>query len=173
MALEQLLTSRATMGFQHRELELNTKLAACLNDAQATKGIREAELCHRNTACALWQAHWDNVLELECKANVTKEWDYQAFAEAFGAAMHDCLPESCRAFLHPLQVLTNDVPLAIILGMSATAQLWAMADRGLVPAPSTPSVLGTPALQVGGKCQHHSSDQGGPILKRLRQDEGS
>ena len=55
--------------------------------------------------------------------------------------------------------------------MSATAWLWAIADRGLVLAPPTWSVLGTPVLQAGGKCQHHSSDQGAPTLRGLRQDE--
>ena len=91
--------------------------------------------------------------------------------EAFGAAMWACLPESCRALLYSLQILTGDVPSAITLGMSATTQLKAIADRGLVPAPPTPSVSGTLASQVGAKCQHHSLDQGAPTLKGLRQDE--
>ena len=55
--------------------------------------------------------------------------------------------------------------------MLATPQLWAMADRGLVLAPPTPSLLVTPALQAGGKCQHHFLDQGVPTPKGLRQDE--
>ena len=108
------------MGFQCRELELNPELIACLNDAQATKAIREAEVCHKNTACALQQDHQDNVLALECEAKVTEEWDHQAFAEAFGAAMQACPPKSHGALLYPLQILTGDVPLATILGMSAT-----------------------------------------------------
>ena len=60
------------------------------------------------------------------------------------------------------------MPLATILGMSATTQLWAVVDRGLVLVASTPSVLGTPVPQVGIKCWCHSSDQGVPAL---RQDE--
>ena len=58
-----------------------------------------------------------------------------------------------------LQLLTVDMPLATILGMLATTWLQAIADRGLVQAPPTPSVSGTPVLQVGRKCWCHSSDQ--------------
>ena len=171
MALEWLLANRATFDFWCRDLELNTELMVHLNDAQSTEAIREAEVCHRNAACALQQAHWDNVLALECEAKVTKEQDCQAFAEAFGAAVQACQPKSHGALLYPLQILTNDVPLATILGMLATAQLWAIADRGLVLAPPTPIELGTPVLQVGGKCWCHSSDQGAPTPKGPRQDE--
>ena len=126
VALEQLLANRATMDFCHRELELNVELAACLNDAQATKAIKEAQVHCTNAACALQQAHRDNVLVLECEAKVGEGWDCQAF----GVAMQACLPKSHGALLWPLQILT-------ILGMSATTQLWAIADRGLVLSPST------------------------------------
>ena len=73
MALEQLLANRvATMDFQCRDLELNTELMACLNDAQATEANREAKVHCKNAACALQQAHWDNVLELEHEARQPK-----------------------------------------------------------------------------------------------------
>ena len=151
VALGQLLTNRATMGFQCRELELNTELTACLNDAQATEAIREVEVHHKNTACALQETHWNNVLALECEAKVTEEWDCQTFTEAFVVAVQACPPESCWALLYPLQILTGDVPLAAILGMSATTHLGAIAGRGLVPAPPAPSVLGTPSAAGGWK----------------------
>ena len=82
--------------------------------------------------------------------------------------MQACLPKSQKALLYPLQLLTGDVPLATILWMLATAQLWAIADRESVPAAPTPRVLWIPNLQVGRKCQCHSSDQGVPTP---RQDE--
>ena len=87
MALEQLLANRAIIDFLCRELELNTELAACLNDAQATETIKEAKVHHRDTNCVLQQAQWDNVLALEHEAKAIEEWDHQAFAEAFGAAV--------------------------------------------------------------------------------------
>ena len=43
-ALEWLLTTRATMDSCHRELELNAKLAMCMNEAQAVKAIKVAEV---------------------------------------------------------------------------------------------------------------------------------
>ena len=61
------------------------------------------------------------------------------------------------------------MPLAALLGMSATTQQHAVADRGLAPVSSIPSVLEMPVPQMGAKCQHHSSDQGVPAL---RQEEG-
>ena len=111
------------------------------------------------------------MLALECEAKATVEWDHQAFAEAFRVAVQACPPESCGALLYPLQVLAGDVPLAAILGISATAQLQAIAGRRLVTTPPTPSVSGTPALQVGGKCQCYSSNWSAPTPKGLRQDE--
>ena len=87
MALEQVLTNRATMDFCHRELELNTELAAHLNHAQATDTIKEAEVHHPNMACALQQSHRDNVLALENEVKAEKEQDHHTFVETFGVAM--------------------------------------------------------------------------------------
>ena len=87
MTLEQLLTTRATIDFHHRELELNMELAVCLNDAQATEAIKEVEVHDTTTACAQQQDQRDSVLELEYKAKVEEGQDCQAFMEAFGAAM--------------------------------------------------------------------------------------
>ena len=166
MALEWLLTNKATIGFWYKELELNTELSACLNDTQATEAIREVEVHHKNTACALQQAHWDNILALGCEAKVTTEWNSQAF----GVPTWACPPEGHGALLYPLQILTHDVPLPTILGMSAIIQLLAKAGIGLVPIPPTPSVSGTPVPQVSGKCWCHSSDLSAPTPKGLRQD---
>ena len=77
----------ATMDFCHRELELNTEHAVCLNDAQVAKAIKEAKVCHATTACALQQANRDNVLALECEAKVEEGQDCHTFVEAFRVAM--------------------------------------------------------------------------------------
>ena len=53
--------------------------------------------------------------------------------------------------------------------MSATAQLQAVAHKGLVQAPPPECVWGTPVPEVGAKQQCHSSDQSVPTL---RQDQG-
>ena len=52
------------MDFIHKELGINMELASCPNDAQAPEAIKEAEVCHSTTACALQQAHRDNMLVL-------------------------------------------------------------------------------------------------------------
>ena len=87
VALEQLLTNRATMYFCHRELELNVELAACLNDAHATKAIKEAEIHCTTAACVLQQAHRDSVLALEYEVKAEEGQDCHAFMEAFGVAV--------------------------------------------------------------------------------------
>ena len=140
------------MDFHCQELELNVEFVVCLNNAQYAEAIKEAEVCCATTACALQQPHKDSVLMVECKAKVEEGWDCQAFMEAFVVAMQACLPETHGALMYPLQLLTGDVPLAAILGMSATSQLWAVADRGSVLAPPTLSMLGTPAPQEAVKC---------------------
>ena len=108
---------------------------------------------------------------LKCEAKAEEGQEHQAFMEAFGAVMWACLPETHGALMYPLWLLTSNVPLAAILGMSATTQLWAMtdrgpaqtvADRGSVQTPPIPSVLGTLVPKPGVKCQCHSSDQGVP-----------
>ena len=71
-ALEQLLTTRATIDSQCKELELNTELSACLNEAQAIEAIKEAEVhhtatikesevCHATAASILQQTYQENV----------------------------------------------------------------------------------------------------------------
>ena len=54
-ALEQLPTNRATGHLCCIELDLNAELAACLNEAQATKAIKQAEVHYATTACTLQQ----------------------------------------------------------------------------------------------------------------------
>ena len=105
----------------------------------------------------------DSVLVLECKARAKEGQDCQAFMKVFGVAIQAYLPETNRTLMDPVQLLTGDVPLAAILGMSATSQLWAVTSRGPVPAAFIPSASETPALLMGMKCQHRSSDQGVPM----------
>ena len=111
------------MDFWHKELALKAELLTCLNEAQFTKAIKEAEVHHATTAIALQQTHMDSVLVLECVAKATEVQECQAFLKAFGVAMQACPPETHGTFLYPLQPLTGDVLLAAILGMAATVQL--------------------------------------------------
>ena len=67
VALEWLLTTRATMDSHHKELELNTELAMNLNETQAIEVIKEAEMCHATAVCILQKTHKENVLRLECE----------------------------------------------------------------------------------------------------------
>ena len=54
--------------------------------------------------------------------------------------------------------------------MLATAQLGVVANRGLAPASSIPSVSEMTVPQMGAKCQCHFSDQGVPTLRQ--EEEG-
>ena len=170
MALEWLLTNRATGDLCCKELDLNMELAAHLNEAQATEAIKQAEVCHTTTACALQWAHRESVLVLEHQTKVEERWDCQVFVEAFRVAIWACPTETYGTLLYPIQLLTGDVPLATLLRMLATAQLWAVVDRWPAPAAPIPSVLEVPVPQVGAKCLHHSSDQGVPIPRQEEEE---
>ena len=177
VALEQLHANRATGDLCHKDLDLNAELAACLNKAQASKAIKQAttaikwaEVCHTTTACTLQQAHRDSVLVLECQTKLEERQDCQAFMEAFRAAIQACLPENQGTFLYPLQLLASDVPLAALLGMSATAQLQAVVDGGLATAASIPSVSEMLVPQMGAKCWCHSLDQGVPTPRQEEEE---
>ena len=59
-ALEQLLVNRGTGDLCQKELDLNVELAACLNESQAakaikqaTEAIKQAKVHHVTTACTL------------------------------------------------------------------------------------------------------------------------
>ena len=96
--------------------------------------------------------------------------DCQAFMEAFGVGIWACLPENQGTLLYPLQLLTSNVPLATLLGMSATTQLWVVAEGGLVPTSSIPSMSEMPVPLMGAKCWYCSSDQGVAILRQEEEE---
>ena len=147
--LEQLLTVRSSRDLCHKELDLNAELAACLNEVQNAKLIREAKVHCTTTAYTLQQVHKESVLVLE--GQVGEEGQVcQAFMGAFGAAIGACLPENWGALLYPIQLLTGNVPLATLLVISAITQLWPMAYRVLAPA--------APAQECW-RCQHHQQAQ--------------
>ena len=93
-ALEWLLTTRANIDSNHKELKLNTEVPACLNEAQAIKAIKEAEVCHTaaikeaevhhaTSACIIQQTYQENVVMLEHKVKV-EGGECQAFVETLG-----------------------------------------------------------------------------------------
>ena len=93
VVLEQLLTARATGDLCCKELELNVEQVAHLNEIQATKTIKQAEMFHATTAYALQQAHKDSMLALEHQTKAEERPDHQTFVEAFGVAIQACPPE--------------------------------------------------------------------------------
>ena len=57
MILEQLLAVRSSRDICHKELDLNTELAADLNEVKTEEAIRQAKVCGTTTAYTLQQAH--------------------------------------------------------------------------------------------------------------------
>ena len=113
------------------------ELAIHLNEVQTTKAVRLAKLCGVTMVYTLKKAHQESILVLECQVMDYEGQAHQTFVEAFRVAMGSCLPESQGALLCPLQLLTGDMPLATLLGMSATAQLQVVGDEE--PAPTAPN----------------------------------
>ena len=192
VALAQLLTTRATMDSSHRELELNAELTMCMNDAQGIEAIKEAEahyttmikkaelhltntikevkVCHTTNARVLQQTYRESMLALECEMTAEKGWDCQALVEAFGAAFPAWPPKTCEAMVYPLQLLTDNVLLATILGMLATTPQLAVVSREPTLAASFWSVLEMPTPLTGMKWWHFSSDQG-VSMPRLEEED--
>ena len=139
------------MDLCQKELNLNAELAAHLSEVQTAEAIKQAKVHGATVAYKLQQTHKESVLVLECQVTQEERQAHQAFVEAFGAAIGACSPKNCGTLLYPLQLLTGNVPLAALLGMLATTQLWAVADRGLTPATSIPGASGTPAPLRGIK----------------------
>ena len=158
--LEQLLTVRSSRDLCYKELNLNGEQAAHLNEVQNAEAIRQARLHGETVAYNLQQAHKESVLVLEHQVTEEERQACQAFMGAFGVAIGACLPKNWGTLLYPLQLLTNNVLLAALLGMLATTQLWAVADGGPKPVTPIPGVSGMPAPLMGIKYWCHSSDQG-------------
>ena len=102
------------------------ELLRCLNDAQFDKAGREATAHCSTTATALEEAYKSNIMVLEEEAKADEGRDCQAFAEAFWAVMQACPPEAQRTLMYPLQLLSSDVPLAALMGMTMqiSYKLW-------------------------------------------------
>ena len=108
VAIEQLLTNRATGDLCHKELDLNKELVAHLNEAQATEAIKQAteaikqaKVCHTIMAYTLEQAERDSLLGLECQTKVEEKQDCQAFVEAFGVPYGPACPRTGGHFCIP------------------------------------------------------------------------
>ena len=48
---------------------------AHLSDAQYSKAIKEAEVCHATTACTLQQAHRDSTIAQESEVKAEEGWE--------------------------------------------------------------------------------------------------
>ena len=128
------------------------ELSRHLNDAQFNEAMREAAACHSTAAGALEKAYKSNVMVLEWEAKAEEGKECQAFAEASWAVMWVCPPEAWGTFMYPLQLLTGNVLLAALMGMTTAAQLQAM--EGITATPkATPAGPETPAAPSGSKCQ--------------------
>ena len=105
------------------------ELSRCLNDAH----FYEAMTHHSTAATALHEAYDSNIIALEQVAKVEEGRECQAFAEAFWAVMQMCPLDVQGTFMYPLQLLTSNVPLAALMGMSTVSQLQAMEGIATTP----------------------------------------
>ena len=101
---------------------------------------------HAATACALQQTHRESVLMMEHEAKAEEGFDCQGFMEAFWGSLVSLSTRGPWGTHVPLQLLSSDMPLATILGMSATTHLWAVVDGGPTPTASILNVSEMPAL---------------------------
>ena len=133
-ALGQVLTMKAALDSNWRELEWDLDSAMPECEAQAARAIQEVEsLCattikeveacrvatikeveDHSTACvhALQQSHREDILNFECKVQEKEECTHLMFLEVCGAAFRACPIEAHRILLYPLQLLMGNIPPA-------------------------------------------------------------
>ena len=90
---------------------------AAILDAEAACAvtIREAETDCTHHAHTLQQSLGESMQDLECKAIEEEGLDCQSFLEACRAALQGCPTKACGVLLYHLQLLTGNMPLAILL----------------------------------------------------------
>ena len=146
VALEQLLMTKATMDSCQRDLVLNANIARHKNEALKevevcyAAMIKEGEACWVIPACTLEKSHKESMLELEHEVIAEEGWDCQVFFEVCGAVLWACPPDAYGVLMYPLQLLTGNVLLAIILGMPATTLQLATTGRDPMSTTSPPTV---------------------------------
>ena len=131
--------------------------------------IKEVEACHATEAYTLGQSHKESMLRLE-HAGLEEEGHHcQAFMEACSAALWACPIVVHGVLMYPLELLSGNVPLAIML---ATTLQLAKVGRELPSIASSLTVSKMPAPLTGTKWQCHSSDQEA-MMPRPKEEEAT
>ena len=167
VSLEWLLTSGPLYTSHHKELELNAELVAHLNEAQVvesikaakvhhTATIKEDEVCQATATYILQQLHRENVLMIKVQGKGRRKARPPSLCGDLWGSLTSLSTQNLGSPMYPLQLLTYNMLLAIILGMSATPKLEAISARGPGPSSSIPIVSKMLAPQGGTKHWHHS-----------------
>ena len=112
--------------------------------------IKEAEAHCATQAYNLEQSHVESRLKLEHEALAEEGCDCLVFEEACGAALQACPLKAHWVLMYPIQLLTGNVPLAIML---ATTPQPATVGREPPLTASPPTALRILAAPSGGKHQ--------------------
>ena len=129
--------------------------------------VKEAEAHQAIHTCTSEKSYKESMLELEYEVVAEEGWDCWAFLEACGAVLWVCPPKAHGELMYPLQLLTNNVPLATISRMPATILQLATAARELTSTapPSTVSEMPAAPLEPNGGATH-------PTRKQPCKDQG-
>ena len=157
MALEQLLTMKASLDSHCRELEwdLDSTVQEC--EAQATRAFQEAEsLCtatikeveahhmatikdvedhHTTKVHDLQQSHREGILKFKHEALEKEESTCLLFLEVCGAALRACPIKAHGVLLNPSQLLMGNLPLGSLLTATLQQALPAREPPLTVPLP--------------------------------------
>ena len=164
VALEWLLTTKATLNSHQRELACNADIATCQNETQAAEAIKEvevwcaatirevetcyevmikeAEVCYATQAYALEQSHEESILKLEC--GHASRGRVQSLSIC-GGLQHSLVG------LSPWSPWGTDVSLQLLTG---NVSLVAMLSTYLQPATVGRELLSTASHSQCQGCQH-------------------
>ena len=138
--------------------EAETHCTAMIKDAEThcAAMIKEAETHCAMQAYILEQSHEESLLRLEGAVLTEEGGDFQAFMEACGTALWACPFTAHGVLMYPLQLLTGNVPLAIML---ATTPQLATVGRELLLTAFIPTLSRMVAPPTGTKWWCWLSDQ--------------
>ena len=138
--------------------EAKAHCATVIQDAEATCAavIREVEATCAECMCTIWQSHGESMQDIDREAIAEEGRDCQSFLIACGAVLWACPPEAHGILMYPLQLLTGNMSLAILLAIFPQPSTTMGESNPATPHPAV-SVEPMPTLETKQQC--YSPDQ--------------
>ena len=146
-----LINAEATYVAAIREAEAAHSASAMEVEVIHATAVRKAEAASTAQTSKLQQAHQVTIQTLEDEAIKEEMHSCQSFLWACGAALQACPNESLGVLMHPIHLLTGNMPLT---GLLTAALQLTIRLRDPISSPSHPWRPATTTHSTGTKWQH-------------------